>query len=131
MAGRTVTCPLLIEPGSPLVLAAGHQLQMVRPDARSQPAGVVRLVPGRDPPAVVDLPGDVMAAADFLADAHDGIAVFIDGALPAPAAGRRLDAVADEFFPEVQETKFSRGLRLTISGSPPYALSALEKDKSL
>lgn len=79
--------PLLIERRAPLVLPAGHQLEMVRPDAGSQPAGVIRLVPGRDPPAVEDLPRDVMAAADLLAYAHDRVAVFVDGALPAPAAG--------------------------------------------
>lgn len=73
---------------------------MMRPDAGSQPASMVRLVPGRDRPAVVDLPGDIMAAADLLPDPDDRVAVFIDGALPAPAAARRLDAIADEFLPE-------------------------------
>lgn len=67
VAGRTMARPLLIERRAPLVLPAGHQLEMVRPDAGSQPAGVIRLVPGRDPPAVEDLPRDVMAAADLLA----------------------------------------------------------------
>lgn len=95
-----MTRPLLIQPRAPLVLPAGHEFEMMWPDARRQPAGVIRLVPERDPPAVEDLPGDVMAAADLLADAQDRVAVFIDGALPAPAAGGRLDAVADEFFPE-------------------------------
>lgn len=100
MAGRTIPPPLLIQPRAPLVLAAGHQLQMVRTDAGSQPAAVIRADAGRDPPAVEDLPGDVMAAADLLADAYDRIAVLIDGALPSPAAGRRFDAVANEFFPK-------------------------------
>jgi hypothetical protein len=95
-----MTCPLLIQPRAPFVLSAGHQLEMVRPNARSQPAGVIRLVPGRDPPAVEDLPGHVMAAADLLARAHDRVAVFVDGALPAPAAGRGLDAVAEKSLPE-------------------------------
>jgi hypothetical protein len=95
-----MTCPLLIQPRAPFVLSTGHQLEVMRPDAGRQPAGLIGLVPGRDPPAVEDLPRDVMAAADLLADAHDRVAVFIDGALPAPAAGRRFDAVADEFLPE-------------------------------
>jgi hypothetical protein len=43
------------------------------------------LVPGRDRPAVLDLPGDVVAAANFFPDAHDRVAVFVDGALPLPA----------------------------------------------
>jgi hypothetical protein len=65
---------------APLVLAAGHKLEVVRPDAGRQPAGMVRLVPGRDPPAVMDLPRDVVAAANLLPYSHYGIAVFIDGA---------------------------------------------------
>lgn len=97
-----MTRPLLVEPRAPLVLAAGHDLELMRPDARGKPAGVIGLVPGRDGPAVMDLPRDVMAAADLLSDAHDGIAVFVDGALPAPAARWRLHAVADEFLPEGQ-----------------------------
>jgi len=95
-----MTRPLLIEPGAPLVFAAGHELEMMRPDARSKPAGVVRLMPWRDRPAVVDLPGHVVAAADLLANTHDRVTVFVESALVAPATRRRLDAIADEFFPE-------------------------------
>lgn len=91
---------LLVQPRAPLVLAAGHKLEVVRPDAGRQPAGMVRLVPGRDPPAVMDLPRDVVAGANLLPDSHYGIAVFIDGALPSPAAGRRFDAVTNKFFPK-------------------------------
>ena len=65
-------------------------------------------MPGRDRPAVVDFPGDVVAAADLLPEPHDRVAVFVDGALPAPAAVRRLDRVADEFLPEGHNTDFSR-----------------------
>jgi hypothetical protein len=101
-----MTCPLLIQPRAPFVLSTGHQLEMVRPNTRRQPAGVVRLVPGRDPPAVEDLPGDIMAAANLFADAHDRIAVFVDSALPTPAAGWRFDAVTDEFFPDGHGAKF-------------------------
>ena len=108
VALRTMRRPLLVQPRAPLVLAAGHELQVMRPDAGGKPASVVRLVPGRDRPAVVDLPGDVMAAAYLLPDAHDRVAVFVDGALPAPAAGRRLDAVADEFLPEGQRFSWLR-----------------------
>jgi len=74
---------------------------MMRPDAGREPASMIWLVPGRDRPAVVDHPGDVMAAADLFPDAHDHVAVFVDRAQPAPAAGWCLDAVAAEFLPEV------------------------------
>lgn len=47
-----------------------------------------------------DFPGHVMAASDPLADPHRGVAVLIQGALPAPAAGRRFDAIAKDFLPE-------------------------------
>jgi hypothetical protein len=73
---------------------------VIRVDAARQPAGMVRLVAGRNPPAVVDLPHDLVAAADFLSHPHEGVAVLIDGALPAPAAGQCLDAVANESLPE-------------------------------
>lgn len=53
----------------------------MRIDAGCIPTGVILLLSGRDPPTVEDLPGDVMAAADLLAHAHDRVAVFIDGAL--------------------------------------------------
>jgi hypothetical protein len=89
------------------------------PDAGSQPAGVIRLVPGRDRPAVEDLPGDVMAAADLLADSDDRVAVFVDGALPAPAAVHRLDAVAEKFFPESHR----RGVWVSSDKSVPPMLS--------
>jgi hypothetical protein len=95
-----VTCPLLIEPGAALVLAAGHEIEVIRIDAGGEAASVIRLMPERYRPAVADLPGYVVAAADLLPDAHDRIAVLIDGALPAPAAGRRFDAVADEYLSE-------------------------------
>jgi hypothetical protein len=96
----TVRRPLLIEPGSLLVLPAGYELEVVRVDAWLQPARVVRLVPRGDPPAVVDLPRDLVAAADLLSHPHERVSVLIGGTLVAPAAGRRLDAVADEFLPE-------------------------------
>ena len=58
----------------------------------------ITLVSGRDPAAVVDLPRDLVAAADLLSHADERVAVLVGGALPAPAAGRRLHTVADEFF---------------------------------
>ena len=60
----------------------------------------ITLVSGRDPTAVVDLPHDLVAAADLLSYPHKGVAVLVGGALVALAAGRCLDAVADEFLPE-------------------------------
>jgi hypothetical protein len=97
MAGQTMTRPLLVQPGAPLVLHAGHELEVMGIDARRQSAGVIRLVPGGNPPAVEDLPRNVMAAADLLANAHGRMTVFVDGALPAQ---RRLDAIADKCLPE-------------------------------
>ena len=73
---------------------------MRRVDTACQPARVVRLVPGWDRPAVVDLPGDLVAAPDLLSHPYERVAVLIGGSLPAPAAGRRLYTVADEFLPE-------------------------------
>lgn len=78
--------PLLIEPGPFLVLPACHEFEVRRVDTACQPARVVRLVPGWDRPAVVDLPGDLVAAADLLSHADEGVAVLVGGALPAPAA---------------------------------------------
>ena len=49
-----------------------------------------------------DFPGDVMGAADLFTDAHHAVAILIAGALPAPAAVRRFDAVANDFLPEGQ-----------------------------
>jgi hypothetical protein len=72
----------------------------MRVDTARQPAGVVRLVPGRNPPAIVNLPHDLVAAADLLSHADEGVAVLVGGSLPAPAAGRRLDAITDEFLPK-------------------------------
>jgi hypothetical protein len=45
-----------------------------------------------------NLPHDLVATADLLSHANEGVAVLVGCALPAPAGGRRLDAVADEFF---------------------------------
>jgi hypothetical protein len=64
------------------------------------PAFVVRLVPGRNPPPAVDLPHDLVAAADLLSNADEGVAVLVGCVLVALAARRCLDAVADEFLPE-------------------------------
>jgi hypothetical protein len=75
----------------------------MRVNAARQPARVIRLVPGRDAPAVVDLPRDLMAAADLLFHADESVAVLVRGSLPAPAAGRWPDAVADDFLPEGHE----------------------------
>ena len=72
---------------------------------------VVRLVPGRDPPAVVDLPHDLVTASDAFSHPHEGVAVLIDRALPAPAARWRFDTVADEFLPEGHCTRALYGLR--------------------
>jgi hypothetical protein len=44
-------------------------------------------------------PGDVVAATDFFPQQQDRLAVFVDGGPPAPAAGRSLAAVAEDFFP--------------------------------
>jgi hypothetical protein len=38
-------------------------------------------------------------------DAGDRVAIFVDGALPAPAAGLRLDAIAQDFLPEGHENR--------------------------
>src|SRR5258708_3505197 len=73
----------------------------MRVDTAGQPARVIRLMPGRDAPAVVDLPHDLVAAAELFSHAHQSIAVLVGGSLIAPAARRRLHAVADEFLPEV------------------------------
>jgi hypothetical protein len=93
--------PLLIEPGSLLVFPAGHEFEVMRPDAGRKPASVIRLVPGRDPPAVVDLPHHLVAAADLFSYPHERIAVLIGGSLIAPAAGWRLDAIAMSFCQRV------------------------------
>lgn len=87
--------PPLIEPGSLLVLSAGHELEMMRADAGRKPASVIRLVPGRDPPAVVDLPHDLVAAADLFSHPHERVAVLVERALITPAALRRLHAVTN------------------------------------
>jgi hypothetical protein len=100
VALRAVRGPLLIEPGPLFVLPAGHELEVIRVDTAGQPAGVVWLVQGRDSPAIVDLPHDLVTAADLLSHPYESVAVLISGSLPAPAAGRCLDAVADEFLPE-------------------------------
>jgi hypothetical protein len=92
--------PLLIEPGPLLVFSARDELEVIRVDTTRQPADVVRLVPGRDPPAVVDLPRYLVAAPDYFSYAYERIAVLVGGSLPPPAAGRCLHAVADEFLPE-------------------------------
>jgi hypothetical protein len=39
-------------------------------------------------------------AANWLSHPHERIAILVGGSLPAPAAGRCPDAVADEFLPE-------------------------------
>jgi hypothetical protein len=67
----------------------------MRPDAGRKPASVVRLVPRRDPPTVVDLPHDLVAAADPFSDPYEGVAVLVESALVTPTALRRFDAVAD------------------------------------
>jgi len=77
-------------------------------------------MPGRNPPAVVDLPGHVMAAADLLSDADDRIAVFVERALIAPAAGRRDDAIADEFLPESHGRGVYEMTRYPINKLPRY-----------
>ena len=97
-----MTRALLIEPGAPLVFPVSHELEVMRIDARRVSTYMVRLVSGRDRSAVVDLPGDIMTAADFFPDTHERVAVLVDGSLPPPAAGRRLDAVAKEFLPKIQ-----------------------------
>jgi hypothetical protein len=61
--------PLLIEPCAPFIFAASDELEVSRIDAGGEPAGVIRLAPGRDRAAVADLPGDIMAAADVLPEA--------------------------------------------------------------
>jgi hypothetical protein len=109
----TVRRPLLVQPGSLLVLPAGHELEVRRVDTARQPAGVVWLVPGQDPPAVLNLPGDLVAAADLLSLPHEGVAVLVGGALPAPAAGRCLDAIANEFLPERGGSLHPRSLWIT------------------
>ena len=96
----TVCRALLVKPRPLLVLPACNQLEVYRVDAARQPAGVVRLVPGRDPPAVVDLPHDLVAAADLFSYPHERVAVLVEGALITPAARRRLDAITDESLPE-------------------------------
>jgi hypothetical protein len=92
--------PLLIEPGPLLVLATGHELEVRRVDAARQPTGVVGLVTGRDPPPVVDLPHDLVASANLFSNPHKRVSVLVGCPLPPPAAGRCLDAVAEEFLPE-------------------------------
>jgi len=104
-----MTRAFLVDPGAPLIFATGHEFEVTGIDARRVSTHMVRLMPERDRPAVVDLPGDVVAAADFLPDAHDRVAVFVDGALPTPAAGRRLDAVAEQIVEKAgQEEQFQR-----------------------
>jgi hypothetical protein len=44
-----------------------------------------------------------MGAADFFANAHHAVAVFIESALVAPAAGGRFYASLNDFLPERQD----------------------------
>jgi len=74
---ETMRRPFLIEPGPLLVLPAGDELEVRRVDAAGQPAGVVRLVPGWDTSAVVNLPHDLVAAADLVSHSHEGVAVLV------------------------------------------------------
>ena len=76
-------------------------------DARRLSTQVVRLVSGRDWPAVEDLPGDVMTAADFSPHTHERVAVLVDGSLPPPAAHRRFDAGCEGVCPESHAGEFS------------------------
>jgi hypothetical protein len=108
MAFRAMTRALLVEPGSLLVLPAGHELEVMRVDTARQPARVVRLVVGRDPTAVVDLPHDLVAAADLLSHPHKRVAVLIESSLVTPAALRRLDTIVQEFFPDGHTANLSR-----------------------
>ena len=60
VALRAMRRPLLIKPGSLLVFPAAHELEVMGVDTTRQPARVVRLVAGRDPSAIVDLPHDLV-----------------------------------------------------------------------
>jgi hypothetical protein len=74
--------PLLVQSGSLLVFPTGHELQVVWVDTARQPTGVVRLVPGWDPLAVVDLPGDLVASPDYFSYPYESVAVLVGCTLP-------------------------------------------------